>query len=407
MRCRFCDAPVDRTFLDLGMQPLSNAYVRESKRDQPETFYPLHVRVCERCLLVQLPECASPDQLFQDYAYLSSMSASWLAHAKAFAEESTRRFGLSATSRVVEVASNDGYLLKHFQGLGIPVIGIEPAANVAALAREAGVPTHAKFFGYTLARELVRDGGPASLVVANNVLAHVPDLNDFVRGLAAVLAADGVLSLEFPHLARLLAQRQFDTIYHEHFSYFSFGTAKEVLRAHDLEVFDVEELTTHGGSLRVYAQRAGAGRSVGQSVARVEAREEREGGRSLTRYDRFAKEVVEVKRALLTFLIEEKRRGRSIVAYGAPAKGNTLLNFAGVRGDFVDYAVDKSPLKQGTLLPGTRIPVYAPERIAATRPEVIVILPWNLEAEVAEQLSFTREWGARLVVPIPEIRTLS
>jgi 2-polyprenyl-3-methyl-5-hydroxy-6-metoxy-1,4-benzoquinol methylase len=407
VKCRFCGAEAQRTFLDLGMQPLSNAYVPSADVDREETFYPLHARVCERCLLVQLPECASRETIFSDYAYLSSMSASWLAHAKEFAATATDRFGLNGASRVVEVASNDGYLLKYFMDRGITVLGVEPAANVAEVARKAGVPTETRFFGRDAATEVALSGGQADLVVANNVLAHVPDLNDFVSGLSGMVKPDGVVSIEFPHLARLLENRQFDTIYHEHFSYFSLGTAMQVLEAHGLSLFDVEELSTHGGSLRLYAQRSGAGRPITESVARVAAAEEREGGRSLTRYDRFSSEVVEVKRALLTFLIEAKRAGKSIAGYGAPAKGNTLLNYVGARADFIDYVVDRSPLKQGTLLPGTRIPVYAPEHLARTRPDIVLVLPWNLAGEIATQLAFVREWGACLVVPIPEVRVLS
>ncbi len=407
MNCRFCAEPATRTFLDLGMQPLSNSYVQLVDRDKPETFYPLHARVCESCLLVQLPECASPETIFSDYAYLSSTSTSWVAHAGRFAEAAIRTFGLTSRSRVIEVASNDGYLLKHFLTHGIGVLGVEPAANVAEVARKAGIPTVSKFFGRDLAGSLGHDGLAADLLVANNVLAHVPDLNDFVSGLRDLLAPHGVLSLEFPHLGRLLAGRQFDTIYHEHFSYFSFGTVLSVLDAHDLEVFDVEALTTHGGSLRVLAQRAGEGRPRSASIATLLATEEREGVRSLARYDRFSDEVHAVKRALLEFLFAEKRAGHHIAAYGAPAKGNTLLNFAGVRGDIIDYAVDKNPLKQGTLLPGTRIPVHAPERLAKTRPDVILVLPWNLEAELKVELAFVRDWGGRLVVPIPTVRVVS
>jgi SAM-dependent methyltransferase len=357
-------------------------------------------------LLVQLPECATPAAIFSDYAYLSSMSASWIAHARSFASAATDRFGLSSASRVVEVASNDGYLLKHFQALGVTVLGVEPATNVAELARKAGVPTVATFLGRETAAELVREGMRGDLVVANNVLAHVPDLNDFASALSMLLKESGVLSIEFPHLARLLAQRQFDTIYHEHFSYFSLSTAVQVLAANGLEVFDVERLLTHGGSLRVYAQRMDAGRAVTPRVQTVLDSEQQDGTCSLARYDRFRDEVLEVKRSLLTFLIDEKRKGSRIVAYGAPAKGNTLLNFAGVRGDFIDYAVDMSPLKQGKLLPGTHIEVHAPERIAETRPDVVLLLPWNLEAELVSQLAFVRDWGGRLVVPIPEVRVV-
>ena len=406
MKCRFCEADVSRTFLDLGMQPLSNAYVRAEDADRQEVFYPLHARVCEGCLLVQLPVCASPEVIFTDYAYLSSMSASWLAHAEAFAAEASGRFGLTSASRVLEVASTDGYLLKFFRARGIGVLGVEPAANVAALARAAGVPTEVEFFGADVAQRLSAAHGEADLVVANNVLAHVPKLNDFVRGLCRAVKPDGVVSIEFPHLARLLEKRQFDTIYHEHFSYFSLGTAMQVLAAHGLSVFDVEPLGTHGGSLRVYAQRETGRRGTTDRVAQVVAAEEREGARSLARYDRFAHEVAEVKRALLTFLIESKRARKSVVGYGAPAKGNTLLNYAGVRGDFIDYVVDRSPLKQGTLLPGTHIPVHAPERLLQTKPDLVLILPWNLEVEITEQLRFVRDWGGRLVVPIPEVRVV-
>jgi len=407
VKCRFCGEDASETFVDLGMQPLSNAFVPTSARDRPEVFYPLHVRACPRCVLVQLPECASPDVIFKDYAYLSSMSVSWLAHAEAFAEVAAARFRLGPGAHVVEVASNDGYLLQYFQRRGTRVLGIEPAENVAELARRAGVPTVGKFFGERVARELLADHAHADLLVANNVLAHVPDLNDFVRGLAVLLAPGGVLSIEFPHLATLLAGRQFDTIYHEHFSYFSLGTAAAVLDAHGLAIFDVDELPTHGGSLRVYAAHAASGRPVLDRVREVLAAEERAGARSLARYARFAAEVHEVKRALLTFLIAAKRDGKSIAAYGAPAKGNTLLNYVGAREDFIDFAVDRSPTKQGTLLPGTRIPVFAPEHVASARPDFVLLLPWNLEAELREQLAYVREWGGRLVVPIPEVRVLS
>jgi SAM-dependent methyltransferase len=407
MKCRLCDADVERTFLDLGMQPLSNAYVRPHEAEQPEMFYPLHVRVCERCLLVQLPELAAPSQIFKDYAYLSSTSSSWVAHAGRFVGDVTPRFGLNGTSRVIEVASNDGYLLRHFQERGIPVLGIEPAANVADIARAKGVPTLTAFFTAELAQKVVLEGGAFDLVVANNVLAHVPDLNGFVRGLGRLLAPGGVLSVECPHLLRLLEGTQFDTIYHEHFSYFSLGVLLRLFTSHGLEVFDVEPLSTHGGSLRVFAQKANGPRPVSRSVASCLAEEERDGGLSLARYDRFAEDVVQVKRRLLGFLIEEKAQGHRIAAYGAPAKGNTLLNFAGVRRDFIDFVVDRNTLKQGTLLPGTRIPVFAPERIREERPDVVLLLPWNLETELAPELRFVREWGGRVVIPVPDVRVLS
>ena len=407
MKCRLCETETDRTFLDLGMQPLSNAYVRPPDVEKPETFYPLHVRVCERCLLVQLPEHAAPSQIFSDYAYLSSTSSSWVAHAGRFVDDVTPRFGLNGSSRVVELASNDGYLLRHFQARGVPVVGIEPAANVADLARAKGVPTLTAFFSAELAKKLVVTEGAADLIVANNVLAHVPDLNGFVRGVALLLAPGGVLSVECPHLLRLLQGTQFDTIYHEHFSYFSLGVLQRLFRSHGLEIFDVETLSTHGGSLRVFVERAGGPWPVRPSVALCLAEEERDGGLSLARYACFAEEVVGVKRRLLAFLLAEKGQGHRIAAYGAPAKGNTLLNFAGVRRDFIDFTVDRNTLKQGTLLPGTRIPVFAPDRIRETRPDVVLLLPWNLEAELAPELRFVQEWGGRVVIPVPEVRVLS
>jgi hypothetical protein len=407
MNCRFCSATLSRTFVDLGMQPLSNAYVKVDDVDRPEVTYPLHVRVCDECLLVQLPEHTTRESIFSDYAYLSSMSPSWVEHARRFAVAVTDRFGLGKGSRVVELASNDGYLLRHFRDLGVPTLGVEPAANVAEIARQGGVPTICRFFGRELARELVRDFGHADLLVANNVVAHVPDLNDFVSGMSALLARDGVVSVEFPHLANLLGSTQFDTIYHEHFSYFSLGTFVRVLEAHELEAFDVEELSTHGGSLRVFAQHAGAARPASPAVRRLLAEEERSGARSLARYAAFAAEVEDAKRSLLTLLIQARSAGLRVAGYGAPAKGNTLLNYAGVRTDFLDYTVDRNPLKQGTFLPGTRIPVHAPGRIAETRPDVVVILPWNLEEEIRSQLHYVRDWGGRLVVPIPRARYLA
>ncbi len=407
MKCRFCKAPVTRSFVDLGMQPLSNAYVDRASASGMEPFYPLHAYVCDGCLLVQVPELQSPERIFSDYAYLSSMSDSWLDHCRRYALERIDTLGLNAKSLVIEVASNDGYLLRNFKEKGVPVLGIEPAANVAAIAETAGIRTLARFFGAKLASELADEGQRADLLVGNNVLAHVPDLNDFVGGLATVLAPQGVLTMEFPHLGRLLAEKQFDTIYHEHFSYFSFGTVARVFAAHRLELFDVEELTTHGGSLRIYARHAGlAAPPVSKRVEELRERERAEGGVSLDAYARFAEEVREVKRKLLEFLIGRRREGKTVVAYGAAAKGNTLLNYCGIREDFIDYVVDRSPLKQGKLLPGSHIPIEAPERIRETRPDYVLVLPWNLRDEIAHQLSFVREWGGRLVVPIPEVRVL-
>jgi SAM-dependent methyltransferase len=408
MKCRFCDAPVTATLVDLGMQPLSNAYVQAEAAEAMEPFYPLHARVCERCFLVQLPEFQSPERIFSDYAYLSSMSDSWLDHCRRYASDMTQRLGLGAGSLVVEVASNDGYLLRFFKERGIRVLGIEPAANVAAIAVAAGVPSIPRFFGTELANELVAQGPRADLLVGNNVLAHVPNLNDFVEGLATLLSPTGVLTMEFPHLGRLLAQNQFDTIYHEHFSYFSFAAAERVFNAHGLALFDVDELPTHGGSLRIYASHAGAdARTPTARVAALRAAEAAQGLEAMATYARFAEQVREVKRKLLEFLIARKREGKRVVAYGAAAKGNTLLNYCGIGTDFIDYAADRSPLKQGRLLPGSHIPIVAPERILETRPDYVLVLPWNIQTEVAKQLAYVKEWGGRLVVPIPELAVLS
>ena len=403
LECRFCATPLRTTFVDLGMQPLSNAYVPVGAADGMERFYPLHARVCAECFLVQVPELESPEQIFGDYAYLSSMSDSWLAHCKRYAEAMCARFDIGPKSRVVEVASNDGYLLQYFKERGVPVLGIEPAANVAKIAEAKGVPSIAEFFGTKLAGRLAAEGRQANLLVGNNVLAHVPDLVDFVKGLRILLAPGGVLTMEFPHLARLIAENQFDTIYHEHFSYFSFGTVERIFGAHGLHIFDVEELRTHGGSLRVYAERAeGERRAEGSGVSRLRAEERASGLDRLETYASCRERVYETKRRLLEVLIERKRAKKTIVAYGAAAKGNTLLNFCGIRTDFLDYVADRSPLKQGRLLPGTHVPIVAPERIRETKPDCVLILPWNIKDEVAAQLAFVREWGGELLVPIPE-----
>jgi len=406
-RCRFCDAPLTTTFVDLGASPLANSFLAESDLGRMEPFYPLHAMVCDACLLVQLPEFASPREIFSDYAYLSSVSESWLAHCKAFANAAVARFGLTEKSLVVEVASNDGYLLRWFKDRGVRVLGIEPAENVAKIAEGNGVPTTVRFFGTKFADELVSEGTRADLLVGNNVLAHVPDLNDFVKGLAALLAPRGVLSMEFPHLLRLIVGGQFDTIYHEHFSYFSFATASRVFAAHGLEVFDVDELPTHGGSLRVYAKHAGAPLPPrGPAVERLLAAERAAGLDRVETYRGFARSVERTKRSLLRCLVESKEHGRQTVGYGAPAKGNTLLNYCGVKTDLLDYVVDMSPLKQGRFLPGTRIPVHAPERLKETRPDQVLILPWNIADEVTRQHAYVRGWGGRFIVPVPEARVL-
>ena len=389
--------------MDLGMSPLCETFLRADELNRMEPFYPLRVWVCERCFLVQLQEYVSPAEIFTEYAYFSSYSTSWLKHAKDYTDMAAARFGLDGRSRVVEIASNDGYLLQYFVEKGIPVLGVEPAANVAKAAVERGVPTVVRFFGQETAGDLIRDPGPANLIVGNNVLAHVPDVNDFVGGLKILLAPDGVVTMEFPHLWRLMDENQFDTIYHEHFSYLSFTTVIEIFSAHGLRIFDVDRIPTHGGSLRIYAGHAGTIRAEEPAVAALRTAEEAQGFRSTERYASFAPRVEETKRALLDFLIETRRAGKSVAAYGAPGKGNTLLNYCGIRTDFVDYAVDRNPYKHGRYTPGTHIPIFPPERIRETRPDYVLILPWNLKDEITEQLAYVREWGGRFVVPIPSV----
>ena len=402
--CRFCSMPLKQTFVDLGMSPLCESYISAKQINQMEAFYPLHVRVCGDCFLVQLEEYVSADSIFSDYAYFSSYSDSWLEHAKKYVEQMTARFGLNTGSLVVELASNDGYLLQYFVSKQIPVLGIEPAANVASVAVEKGVPTLVKFFGRDTALELAAQGKQADLVLGNNVLAQVPDVNDFVAGMKILLAPNGVVTLEFPHLMRLIEENQFDTIYHEHFSYFSFLTAERIFAAHGLTLFDVEELGTHGGSLRIYARHADeSSNPVSPRIHELRAQEIAAGFACLDRYQSFTEQVKETKRALLDFLIQSKRAGKQIVGYGAPGKGNTLLNFCGIRNDFLDYTVDRSPHKQGKFLPGTHIPIYPVERIRETKPDYVLILPWNLKDEIMKLHSYIREWGGQFVVPIPKV----
>ena len=404
--CRFCGTPLSRTFVDLGATPPANSYLRATDLRRAEAFLPLHAYVCEACFLVQLDEMQSPEQLFADYAYFSSYSDSWLAHANRFAESAVARFGLGPRSRVIEIASNDGYLLQYFVRRGVPVLGIEPAANVARVAEAKGVRTLVKFFGRNTARMLAADGVAADLIVANNVLAHVPNLNDFVGALKPVLKPDGVVSVEFPHLLRLIEGNQFDTIYHEHFSYFSLLTAEQVFAAHGFTVFDVEELATHGGSLRLFLGHAEAGHPVTPAVSAVRAAERAAKLDRPDGYDGFAERVRQAKRRLLSFLIEAKSEGKRVVGYGAAAKGNTLLNYCGVRTDFIDYTVDRSPHKQGLYLPGTRIPIWHPDRIRETRPDYLLILPWNLRDEIVAAHGYIRDWGGKFMVPIPHVSIL-
>jgi 2-polyprenyl-3-methyl-5-hydroxy-6-metoxy-1,4-benzoquinol methylase len=406
--CRFCAAPLALSFADLGMSPPSNSFVKAEALNRMERFYPLHAWVCEKCFLVQLEEFESAEQIFSDdYAYFSSFSESWLAHAKAYTEMMAKRFALGGSSFVVEIASNDGYLLQYFVQRGIPVLGIEPTANTAAAAEKKGVPSLVKFFGVATAAELASKGRKADLILGNNVLAHVPDLNDFVRGMSLLLKPGGVVTMEFPHLLNLMQENQFDTIYHEHFSYLSFVVTERVFAAHGLTLFDVDEIPTHGGSLRIYARHAAnAALPVSAKVAELRAREQAAGLERADTYRSFAAQVRATKRSLLKFLIAAKEQGKSVVGYGAAAKGNTLLNYCGVRSDLVEYVVDRSPQKQGRFLPGVHIPVFAPEKIAQTKPDYVLILPWNLKDEIAAQMSGIRAWGGRFVVPIPETRVL-
>ncbi len=407
LSCRFCGNGLRHEFVNLGMSPLCESYLSADQLNAMEPFYPLVVFVCDRCLLVQLGEYVAAEDIFTEYAYFSSYADSWVEHARRYTESMIERFGFGSGSRVVEVASNDGYLLQHFVARGVPVLGIEPARNVAEVAERKGVPTMTEFFGAALARRLADEGQRADLLLGNNVLAQVPDLNDFVEGLAILLADDGVLTLEFPHLVRLIEENQFDTIYHEHFSYFSFVSVTEILGHHGLRTFDVEQLPTHGGSLRVYAcRRDTAAHATADTVGELLRREEEFGIRDLSTYRTFSEKVKETKRKLLTFLIEARRQGKRIVGYGAPGKGNTLLNYCGVRTDFIDFTVDRNPYKQGKFLPGTHIPIFAPDEIARARPDYLFILPWNFKDEIMRQNAFIRDWGGRFVVPIPEVEVL-
>ena len=402
--CRFCKAPLRTTFVDLGMSPLCQTHIRVDQLHEMEAFYPLHAYVCDQCFLVQLQEFVTPDEIFTEYAYFSSYSKSWVEHARRYTELMVERFGLGPRSQVMEIASNDGYLLQHFVRRGIPVLGIEPAANVARVAVERGVPTTVRFLGRKSAIEISTEYGKADLVLGNNVLAHVPDINDFVAGMKQLLAPDGVITMEFPHLARLIAETQFDTIYHEHFSYLSFNVVERIFAHHGITLFDVEELQTHGGSLRIYGRHAECpAHAVADRVKKLRERETDEGFLTLERYREFGAQVMRVKRELLRFLIDAKEQGKRVVGYGAPGKGNTLLNYCGIRTDFLDFTVDANPYKQGKFTPGTRIPILAPDAIRDVRPDYVLILPWNLKDEISQGAAYIREWGGRFVVPIPEV----
>ncbi|NNM28958.1 MAG: class I SAM-dependent methyltransferase [Akkermansiaceae bacterium] len=401
--CRFDGKALEHVFADLGMTPLANAYPDPRAGGQSEPFYPLRAHICPECFLVQLEEYESPEAIFQSYAYFSSFSEGWLRHAETYCRDMTGRFGIGRDSLVVEIASNDGYLLQYFHQEGVPVLGIEPAENVARTATEKGIETLVRFFGVETAKELAAEGRTADLLLGNNVLAHVPDLNDFVAGMKVILGPSGIITMEFPHLLNLMTQNQFDTIYHEHFSYFSFLTVERVFARHGITLFDVEELPTHGGSLRIFGRHEEAAEPpVTANVERLKKKELEAGLDQLNVYLQFGEQVKETKRKLLSFLIEAKRAGKSIVAYGAAAKGNTLLNYCGVGRDFIDYVVDRSPHKQGFALPGTHIPIEAPSKVGETRPDYLLILPWNLREEIMEQMAAIRDWGGQFVVPIPE-----
>lgn len=406
VQCRLCGTPLTRTFVDLGMSPLCESYIPAERLDEPEVFYPLHVRLCDTCLLVQLPAYVPGEQIFSDYAYFSSYSDSWVVHAKRYAEAMIERLSLTSGSLVTEVASNDGYLLQHFLAAGIPVLGVEPAANVAEAARARGIETEVQFLGASTGRQIAGARHRADLVVANNVFAHVPDIRDFAAGLRALVKDDGLVTLEFPHLLRLIERRQYDTIYHEHFSYLSLLTSSRALATAGLRVVDVDELPTHGGSLRVYARPEDIAAAPADRVGAVLAAEDAAGLHAVAGHEGFAAAVLKIKSDLLGFLLAAARDGRSVAGYGAPGKGNTLLNHCGIRSDLLPYTVDRSPVKQGWFLPGTHIPIYAPERLAQTRPDYILVLPWNLREEISQQLTYVRSWGGRLVVPIPELEII-
>ena len=406
--CRHCGSPLETTMVDLGTSPLCERFLRPEQLNDMEPFYPLHVRVCGVCFLAQVDEYVGPAEIFDDYTYYSSYSTAWLEHARHYVDLAIERFGLTPESAVLEIASNDGYLLQYFVEGDIPVLGIDPATEVAAAAELRGVPTMVAFFDLALAEKLVAEGYRADLIVGNNVLAQVPGINDFVQGVAAVLAPDGVATFEFPHLIKLIDENQFDTIYHEHFSYFSLTTSRRIFGAAGLVVYDVEELWTHGGSLRVYLRHeSDDSKPIKRSVDALLRREREWGVEDLATYAAFGAGVESTKRKLMSFLIEAKNEGKRIAIYGAAGKGNTLLNYCGIRTDFVEFACDRNPFKHGRFTPGTHIPIHPPERITETKPDYVLILPWNLKDEIMSQLDYISEWGGRFIVPIPEVAVYS
>jgi len=406
-QCRFCNSESMKVFLSLGKTPLANSYLTEETLGRAEPFYPLDLFLCEDCLLVQLPEFEKAENIFSVYAYFSSYSSSWLEHAQIYAGSMIRRFGLGKKSLVVELGSNDGYLLQFFKQENIPVLGVEPAGNVAEIAQEKGIETQVAFFGSAFAEELVNEGKRPDLIVGNNILAHVPDLNHFVAGMKKLLGGKGVITMEFPHLLRLIGKNQFDTIYHEHFSYFSLLTVVKVFESQGLKIFDVDEIPTHGGSLRIYAKhREDHSKRISDSITGLIAREIEAGLDNIDTYFSFGERVKEIKAGILDFLFTARRDQKTVVGYGAPAKGNTLLNYCGIKPDLMDYTVDLNPYKQNKFLPGSRIPIFSPDKIRATRPDFVFILPWNLKEEIMEQIGYVREWGCKFVVPIPKIQVM-
>lgn len=404
--CRACGTDLKHTLVDLGLSPLANSYVPLDHESATDKGYPLHARVCSECFLVQVDDVVPPSDIFSHYAYFSSYSSSWVEHARKYAEHATERLALTESSLVVEVASNDGYLLQHFVAKDIPVLGVEPAANVAAEAEKKGVRSLVAFFGKETAQKIVSDFGHANLTAANNVLAHVPDINDFVAGFAEVLTDDGVATFEFPHLMNLLEKTQFDTIYHEHFSYLSLYAVEKCFVANGLKVFDVEELPTHGGSLRVWAQKASAIRQETEALKNLRGKEEAAGINTLACYEGFETKVQTIRDDLLSFLQKAKAEGKTVAAYGAAAKGNTLLNYCAINSDLIDFVVDANPHKQNTLLPGSRIPVHAPKKLKETKPEYVLILPWNLQNEIMKDVDYVHQWGGQFVVAVPEVAVI-
>ncbi len=407
VKCRFCKSLTGQIFVDLGMSPLANSYLKPQGLQLMEPFYPLRVYVCEHCFLVQIDEFENPQNIFQDYAYFSSYSTSWLRHAEDYVKMVISRFNITSQKQVIEIGSNDGYLLQYFKKAHIPVLGIEPAANVAEAAKDKGILTLNMFFNRYNAIKMAAQGQKADLLIGNNVLAHVPDILDFAAGLKMILNSRGIITMEFPHLLRLIEENQFDTIYHEHFSYFSLTVVKKIFKTLGLIIFDVEEIPTHGGSLRIYVGHVeDDSKVISNRVNKLLEKESLVGLNKLETYWSFEKRVTATKYAVLEFLIKAKRKGEIIVGYGAPAKGNTLLNYCGIRTDFIDYTVDNNPHKQGLYLPGTHIPIYHPDSIKKTKPDYLFVLPWNLKEEIIEQMSYVRKWGCRFVIPVPKLQVL-